>query len=239
MNCLIIDDEPLAVELLEDFVSKVPFLKLVATCSNGIEAISVVKSNNIDLIFTDIEMPDFSGIEFIKALDVKPLFIFTTAYSHYAIEGFNLNAVDYLVKPIPFHRFLTAVNRAQEVFLMKNKEGRVVDPQTTTLIEPSNFIFVKADYENIKLNLDDIKYIEGLKDYIKIYSNSHKPILTLSSFKKIEEKLPVNLFVRVHRSYIVSLKYIHSVQRNRILIDEVRIPIGNNYKDDFIKRIGG
>jgi len=239
MNCLIIDDEPLAVELLEDFVSKVPFLKLVATCSNGIEAISVVKSNNIDLIFTDIEMPDFSGIEFIKALDVKPLFIFTTAYSHYAIEGFNLNAVDYLVKPIPFHRFLTAVNRAQEVFLMKNKEGRVVEPQTTTLIEPSNFIFVKADYENIKLNLDDIKYIEGLKDYIKIYSNSHKPILTLSSFKKIEEKLPVNLFVRVHRSYIVSLKYIHSVQRNRILIDEVRIPIGNNYKDDFIKRIGG
>ena len=239
MNCLIIDDEPLAVELLEDFVSKVPFLKLVATCSNGIEAISVVKSNNIDLIFTDIEMPDFSGIEFIKALDVKPLFIFTTAYSHYAIEGFNLNAVDYLVKPIPFHRFLTAVNRAQEVFLMKNKEGRVVEPQTTTLIEPSNFIFVKADYENIKINLDDIKYIEGLKDYIKIYSNSHKPILTLSSFKKIEEKLPVNLFVRVHRSYIVSLKYIHSVQRNRILIDEVRIPIGNNYKDDFIKRIGG
>ncbi len=239
MNCLIIDDEPLAVELLEDFVSKVPFLKLAATCSNGIEAISIVKGNNIDLIFTDIEMPDFSGIEFIKALDVKPLFIFTTAYSHYAIEGFNLNAVDYLVKPIPFHRFLTAVNRAQEVFLMKGKEERVVVPQTTTLVEPSNFIFVKADYENIKLNLDDIKYIEGLKDYIKIYSNSHKPILTLSSFKKIEEKLPVNLFVRVHRSYIVSLKYIHSVQRNRILIDEVRIPIGNNYKDDFIKRIGG
>ncbi|UMB52629.1 LytTR family DNA-binding domain-containing protein [Lutibacter sp. A64] len=239
MNCLIIDDEPLAVELLEDFVSKVPFLKLAATCSNGIEAISIVKGNNIDLIFTDIEMPDFSGIEFIKALDVKPLFIFTTAYSHYAIEGFNLNAVDYLVKPIPFHRFLTAVNRAQEVFLMKSKEERVVVPQTTTLVEPSNFIFVKADYENIKLNLDDIKYIEGLKDYIKIYSNSHKPILTLSSFKKIEEKLPVNLFVRVHRSYIVSLKYIHSVQRNRILIDEVRIPIGNNYKDDFIKRIGG
>ncbi|UMB62241.1 LytTR family DNA-binding domain-containing protein [Lutibacter sp. A80] len=238
MNCLIIDDEPLAVELLEDFVSKVPFLKLVATCSNGIEAISVVKGNNIDLIFTDIEMPDFSGIEFIKALDVKPLFIFTTAYSHYAIEGFNLNAVDYLVKPIPFHRFLTAVNRAQEIFLMKNKDTvKVVQPAASK--ETLDFIFVKADYENIKLNLDDIKYIEGLKDYIKIFSNSHKPILTLSSFKKIEEKLPVNLFVRVHRSYIVSLKYIHSVQRNRILIDDVRIPIGNNYKDDFIKRIGG
>lgn len=237
MNCLIVDDEPLAVELLEDFVSKVPFLNLINSCSNGIEAISILKNNTIDLIFTDIEMPDFSGIEFIKSLDIKPLFIFTTAYSHYAIEGFNLNAVDYLVKPIPFHRFLTAVNRAQEVYLLKKDEANKTT-LTTAIAEPCNFIFVKADYENIKLNLDDIKYIEGLKDYIKIYSNSHKPILTLSSFKKIEEKLPVNLFVRVHRSYIVSLKYIHSVQRNRILIDTVRIPIGNNYKEDFIKRIG-
>ncbi|WP_111709884.1 LytR/AlgR family response regulator transcription factor [Lutibacter citreus] len=238
MNCLIIDDEPLAVELLEDFVSKVPFLNLAATCSNGIDAISIIKNNPIDLIFTDIEMPDFSGIEFIKSLDDKPLFIFTTAYSHYAIEGFNLNAVDYLIKPIPFHRFLTAVNRAQEVYLLKKEDGNK-EKQPTTLKEDCDFIFVKADYENIKLNLDDIKYIEGLKDYIKIYSNSHKPILTLSSFKKIEEKLPAKLFVRVHRSYIVSLKYIHSVQRNRILIDTIRIPIGNNYKDDFIRKIGG
>ncbi len=239
MNCIIIDDEPLAVELLEDFVSKVPFLNLVKSCSNGIEAISIIKNNTIDLIFTDIEMPDFSGIEFIKSLDVKPLFIFTTAYSHYAIEGFNLNAVDYLVKPIPLHRFLTAVNRAQEVFLMKKEDGNKIPQAATIPAETCNFMFVKADYENIKINFDDIKYIEGLKDYIKIYSNSHKPILTLSSFKKIEEKLPANLFVRVHRSYVVSLKYIHSVQRNRILIDAVRIPIGNNYKDDFIKRIGG
>lgn len=238
MNCLIIDDEPLAVELLEDFVSKVPFLKLVASCSNGIEAIAILKDNEVDLIFTDIEMPDFSGIEFIKSLAVKPMFIFTTAYSHYAIEGFNLNAIDYLVKPIPFHRFLKAVNRAQELFLLKKedlkKTGQLI--QTT---ETSSFIFVKSDYENIKINLDAIKYIEGLKDYIKIVSTSHKPILTLSSFKKIEEKLPTNLFVRVHRSYIVSLKHIHSVQRNRIIIDNVRIPIGNNYKDDFIKIIGG
>ena len=238
MRCLIIDDEPLAIELLEDFVSKVPFLKFVASCSNGIEAISILKSDTIDLIFTDIEMPDFSGIEFIKSLDVKPLFIFTTAYSHYAIEGFNLNAVDYLVKPIPFHRFLTAVNRAQENFALKNTSAKT-PIQSSFQAEPSSFIFVKSDYENIKINIEDIKYIEGLKDYIKIYSTSHKPILTLSSFKKIEEKLPTNIFVRVHRSYIVSLKYIHSVQRNRIIIDQVRIPIGNNYKNDFIKKIGG
>ncbi|WP_408671797.1 LytR/AlgR family response regulator transcription factor [Lutibacter sp.] len=235
MKCLIIDDEPLAVELLEDFVSKVPALKLVASCSNAIEASTILQTNEVDLIFTDIEMPDFSGIEFVKSLDVKPLFIFTTAYSHYAVEGFNLNAVDYLVKPIPFHRFLKAVNRAQELYLLKNEEPKqVVQTQNSP-----NFIFVKSDYENIKLNFEDIKYFEGLKDYIKIFSTSHKPILTLSNFKKIEEKLPSDAFIRVHRSYIVSLKYINSVQRNRILIDNIRIPIGQNYKDEFIRRIGG
>lgn len=235
MKCLIIDDEPLAVELLEDFVSKVPMLKLVDTCSNAIEASAILQTNKIDLIFSDIEMPDFSGIEFIKSLDVKPLFIFTTAYSHYAVEGFNLNAVDYLVKPIPFHRFLKAVNRAQELFLLKNEEPK----QAIQTEDSPNFIFVKSDYENIKLNFDDIKYFEGLKDYIKIFTTSHKPILTLSNFKKIEEKLPDTTFVRVHRSFIVSLKYIHSVQRNRILIDGVRVPIGQNFKENFLKKIGG
>lgn len=235
MKCIIIDDEPLALELLEDFVSKVPNLKLVSSCSNAIEAVSILQENKIDLIFSDIEMPDFSGIEFIKSLETKPLFIFTTAYSHYAIEGFNLNAVDYLVKPIPFHRFLKAVNRAQELYSLKKEDN---SPLIKNLGSP-NFIFVKSDYENIKLNFGDIKYFEGLKDYIKIFSTSHKPILTLSNFKKIEEKLPEDLFIRVHRSYIVSLKHINSVQRNRILIDGVRIPIGQNYKDEFIKRIGG
>ena len=235
MKCIIVDDEPLALELLEDFVSKVPNLELVSACSNAIEATSILQNNKIDLIFLDIEMPEFTGIEFIKSLDVKPLFIFTTAYSHYAIEGFNLNAVDYLVKPIPFHRFLKAVNRAQELYLLKKEENS----HSTKTLSSLNFIFVKSDYENIKLNFADIKYFEGLKDYIKIFSTSHKPILTLSNFKKIEEKLPEELFIRVHRSYIVSLKYINSVQRNRILIDGVRIPIGQNYKDEFLKRISG
>jgi len=170
----------------------------------------------------------------MKSLKITPLIIFTTAYSHYAVEGFNLNALDYLVKPIPFHRFLKAVSRAQEIYLLKNEE-REVD------IEKKNFpsfIFVKSEYENIKLNFEDIKYFEGLKDYIKIFTVSHKPILTLSNFKNIEEKLPKNLFIRVHRSYIVSFKYIKSVQRNRILIDEIRIPIGQNYREEFIRRIG-
>jgi DNA-binding LytR/AlgR family response regulator len=235
MKCLIIDDEPLALELLEDFVSKIPTLKLVGSCSDAVTAISILQNNTIDLIFLDIEMPDFTGIEFIKSLDIKPLFIFTTAYSHYAVEGFNLNAVDYLIKPIPFHRFLKAVNRAEEIYLLKEKNN----PSPIKNTDTPTFIFVKSDYENIKLNFDDIKYFEGLKDYIKIFTTSHKPLLTLSNFKNIEEKLPEDLFIRVHRSYIVSLKYINSVQRNRILIDDVRIPIGQNYKDYFIKKIGG
>jgi DNA-binding LytR/AlgR family response regulator len=231
MRCIIIDDEPLAIELLEDFVSKTPILQLVSSCSNAVEASVILQNNKIDLIFTDIEMPDFSGIEFIKSLDIKPLFIFTTAYSHYAVEGFNLNAIDYLVKPVPFHRFLTAVNRAHKLFNLKYET-----PSNKIPIKASEFIFVKSEYENLKVNLKSIRYIEGLKDYIKIFCDTTKPILTLSSLKVFEEKLPAN-FIRVHRSYIVSLNHINSVQRNRILINNVRIPIGQNYKDEFIKRI--
>ena len=234
MTCLIIDDEPLAIELLEDFVSKIPFLKLEKSCSNAFEAMQEIQTKKIDLIFSDIEMPDFTGIEFIKSLEQKPLIIFTTAYSHYAVEGFNLNAVDYLVKPIPFHRFIKAVNRAQELFNLKTEQENVV-PEVQAQPK-ADFIFVKSEYENVKVNLNSIKYIEGLKDYIKIYSDKPKPILTLNSLKAFEDKLPTN-FVRVHRSFIVSLDYIDSVQRNRIVIEKIRIPIGQNYKDEFIKRI--
>lgn len=234
MHCLIIDDEPLAIELLEDFVSKIPFLKLEKSCSSAFEAMQEIQSKKIDLIFSDIEMPDFTGIEFIKSLEKKPLVIFTTAYSHYAVEGFNLNAVDYLVKPIPFHRFIKAVNRAQELFNLKAEQEPVVADNTKQ--PKADFIFVKSEYENVKVNLNTVKYVEGLKDYIKIYTDKPKPILTLSSLKAFEDKLPSN-FVRVHRSFIVSLDYINSVQRNRIVIEKVRIPIGQNYKDEFIKRI--
>jgi DNA-binding LytR/AlgR family response regulator len=233
MKCIIIDDEPLAIELLEDFISKIPFLELVASCSNGFEATSILQEQKIDLIFTDIEMPDFSGIDFIKSLEVKPLFIFTTAYSHYAVEGFNLNAIDYLVKPIPFHRFLKAATRAQNLLSLKIEEEKpTLDKENI-----QEFIFVKSEYENLKINLSDIKYIESLKDYIKIHTHKEKPILTLSSLKSFEEKLGKLNFIRVHKSYIVSLKHIYSVQRNRIIIDDNWIPIGLNYRDDFIKKI--
>ncbi|MGJ8745185.1 LytR/AlgR family response regulator transcription factor [Polaribacter sp.] len=233
MKCIIIDDEPLALELLEDFISKVPFLELVSSCSNSFEASTILQEHQIDLIFTDIEMPDISGIDFIKSLDTKPMFIFTTAYSHYAVEGFNLNAIDYLVKPIPFHRFLKAATRAQNLLKSKKEEETTVVTQEVC----PEFIFVKSEYENLKINLADIKYIESLKDYIKIHTNREKPILTLSSLKNFEEKLGKTNFIRVHKSFIVSLKHIYSVQRNRIIIDDNWIPIGLNYRDEFIKKI--
>ncbi|KAA5823814.1 response regulator transcription factor [Algibacter amylolyticus] len=234
MSCIIIDDEPLALELLEDFISKISFLNLVATCSNGFEATNILHTQKIDLIFTDIEMPNFSGIDIIKSLEYKPHFIFTTAYSHYAVEGFNLNAIDYLVKPIPFHRFLKAATRALNIITEK------VEPTPTIIEKPSNepeYIFVKSEYENLKINVNEIKYVEGLKDYIKIHTANKKPILTLNSLKNFEEKLGLSNFIRVHKSYIVSISHIHSVQRNRIIIDEKWIPIGFSYKNDFIKKI--
>ncbi len=233
MKCIIIDDEPLALELLEDFISKISFLELVASCSNGFEATTILQEHKVDLIFTDIEMPDFSGIDVIKSLDHKPMFVFTTAYSHYAVEGFNLNAIDYLVKPIPFHRFLKAATRAQNSLNLKQEELPVIINEGSI----PQFIFVKSEYENLKINLSDIKYVEGLKDYIKIYTDKDKPILTLSSLKSFEQKLGKTNFIRVHKSFIVSMKHIHSVQRNRIIIDDKWIPIGLNYKDEFIKKI--
>lgn len=233
ITCIIIDDEPLALELLEDFISKISFLELVAKCSNGFEATNILHKQKIDLIFTDIEMPNFSGIDIIKSLEYAPHFIFTTAYSHYAVEGFNLNAIDYLVKPIPFHRFLKAATRALNIINEKVETNSIAEKQNT---EPQ-YIFVKSEYENIKINIKDIKYVEGLKDYIKIYTKNKKPILTLNSLKNFEEKLGLSNFIRVHKSFIVSINHIHSVQRNRIIIDEKWIPVGLSYKNDFIKKI--
>lgn len=234
VRCIIIDDEPLALELLEGFISKISFLELVASCSDGIEAVNVLNDNKIDLIFTDIEMPNFSGIDVIKSLEHKPLFIFTTAYSHYAVESFSLNAIDYLVKPIPFHRFLMAAKRVQNLLNLQ-AEPRLSNDRLS--FSETEYIFVKSEYENVKIDLKDIKYIEGLKDYIKIYTNLERPILTLSSLKKFEEKLGKVNFVRVHKSFIVSIKHITSVQRNRIVIEGKRIPIGLSYKDAFINII--
>lgn len=236
MKCVIIDDEPLAVDLIKEFVSKVETLELVNTFNNAIDAISMINQSNIDLVFLDIEMPHFTGIDFINAIDKKPLIIFTTAYSEYAVEGFNLGAVDYLVKPIPFHRFLKSVMRAQQIF----------NPQTSltpTAIEASptevdqDFMFVRAEYENVKLNFDDILYIEGLKDYVKIYTTDNKYTLTLISLIKLENLLSSKGFARIHRSYIINIKHVKSIQKNKVVINEKRIPISESYKNSFFERI--
>lgn len=235
MKCVIIDDEPLAVELLVEFVGRIDSLELVTTFTNAIDAISIINQSQIDLIFLDIEMPHFSGIDFINAIENKPLIIFTTAYSNYAVEGFNLGAVDYLVKPIPFNRFLKSVLRAQQINTPKSisATNQNVNPPE---IE-QDFIFVRAEYENVKINFKDILFIEGLKDYVKIYTTDNKYILTLISLIKLENLLSSKGFSRIHRSYIINIKHIKSIQKNKVLIADKRIPISESYKNAFFEKI--
>lgn len=237
MKCVIIDDEPLAVELIKEFVSKVESLELIRTFNNAIDAITVINNSNIDLIFLDIEMPHFSGIDFLNAIDKKPIVIFTTAYSNYAVEGFDLGAVDYLVKPIPFHRFLKSVMRAQQLFNSQNLTSTVLTPKVAVPeIEP-DFMFVRSEYENVKINFSDILFIEGLKDYVKIYTTDNKFTLTLISLIKLENLLSTKGFARIHRSYIINIKYVKSIQKNKVLLADKRIPISESYKNSFFERI--
>lgn len=236
MKCVIIDDEPLAVELLEDFVGKVDSLELVHTFNNAIDAVSYINQNNVDLIFLDIQMPHFSGIDFLNTIEKKPLVIFTTAYSDYAVEGFNLGAVDYLVKPIPFHRFLKSVVRAQQV-LNPTTAVQAISENTTAPELEQDFMFVRAEYENVKMNFSDILFIEGLKDYVKIYTTDNKFTLTLISLIKLENLLSSKGFSRIHRSYIINIKHVKSIQKNKVLISDKRIPISESYKNAFFERI--
>jgi len=236
MKCVIIDDEPLAVELLEDFVNKIDTLELLRTFNNAIDAVSFINQNNVDLIFLDIQMPHFSGIEFLNTIEKKPLIIFTTAYSDYAVEGFNLGAVDYLVKPIPFHRFLKSVVRAQQI----SNPAAVIQPVTESTSTPESeqdFMFVRAEYENVKMNFSDILFIEGLKDYVKIYTTDNKFTLTLISLIKLENLLSNKGFSRIHRSYIINIKHVKSIQKNKVLISDKRIPISESYKSAFFEKI--
>jgi DNA-binding LytR/AlgR family response regulator len=235
MKCVIIDDEPLAVDLLKDFVSKVDSLELVSTFNNAIDAVSFINQTNIDLIFLDIEMPHFSGIEFLNTIEKKPLIIFTTAYSDYAVEGFNLGAVDYLVKPIPFHRFLKSVVRAQQIFNPATAVQSIsenISPESE-----QDFMFVRAEYENVKMNFSDILFIEGLKDYVKIHTTDNKFTLTLISLIKLENLLSSKGFSRIHRSYIINIKHVKSIQKNKVLISDKRIPISESYKNAFFEKI--
>ncbi len=239
MKCVIIDDEPLAIDVIESYLQQIDDLEIVAKCSNPLEAITILNKYQVDLVFLDIEMPNITGIDLVGIVEKIPQFIFTTAYPQYALEGFNLNATDYLVKPIPFQRFLKAISRAKEKYeFNKDIFVNVSSAGPTKTIYSNDFIFVKSEYENIKISTNDIKYIQGLKDYIKIYTkDNHKAILTLSNFKFILDKLP-NQFLRVHRSYIVNINYIKALQKTKLIIDDIRIPIGETYKNEVSYRLG-
>lgn len=233
LRCIAIDDEELALELLEDNIKKVPHLQLVATCENAIEAINIIQHEQIDLVFLDIQMPGLTGLQLIQSLAIKPMFILVTAYEKYALESYNLNVVDYLVKPVAFDRFLKACNKAWELFKLKNTAA-------TTLKEvESPYFFLNVDYSHIKVVFADIIWVEGLKDYIKIHLKSTtKPVVARISMKSIEEQLPASIFIRIQKSYIVSKDYITAVRKNSVFIGTAELPVGENYKEAVMALLG-
>ena len=228
MRCLAVDDEPFALRLIADDIQKVPFLELVKSCTAPLEALDYLQKNNVDLLFLDIQMPVLKGTEFLRTLKDPPLVILTTAFEQYALEGFELNVVDYLVKPVPFERFLKAVNRAQEQYVLRNKPPEKKE---------SSFLFVHSEYKELKIFYHNILYVEGLKDYVKIFLNTQaRPIMTRLNLKAIESKLPEDQFCRVHNSYIVQLSKITSTQKSQLFIKDIAIPIGDKFAGDFIKK---
>ncbi len=231
MKCIIVDDEPLAREVLEAFAAKVPFLEVMASCKNAYEALDAMQKETIDLIFLDIQMPDLSGIQLYESLPYKPLLVFTTAYSNYAVEGFDMDAVDYLVKPFSFERFLKAANKAFSVS-NQNKDSHKKEDESLR-----DFMFVKDGTKIVKVAYDDILYLEGMKDYVKIVMKD-KFVLTLISMQKMAEKLPHDLFVRIHRSFIVSVPKIDSIEKNRVVIAGNWLAVGSSYKEQLYRALG-
>jgi len=221
INCIAIDDEPLALHLIKEYASKINFLNLQQTFTDTDEAKAWLQENEVDLLFLDIQMPDINGIQFYRSLAKKPQVIFTTAYSEYAVEGFNVDAIDYLLKPFEYDRFLKSVYKAKEYLeFLSNQELQMAS------------IFIKVDYQLMKINLKEIELIEGLDDYIRIYVKP-KPVLALMTLKSIQEKLPSQEFVRVHRSYIVPVSKIESFGRNKVKINGREIPVGSSYGDVY------
>ena len=232
-----IDDEPLALRQIVTYIGKVPFLELSAQCQSALEARSFLEHDSVDAIFCDINMPDLNGMDFVKSLAAPPLIVFTTAYSEYAIEGFKVNAVDYLLKPFGLQDFQRAANRLKE-----RLDASPIEPTTSTAFGKEgleDILFLKSDRRIIKVNTSDIRYIESMSEYIKVWGDNHpKPIITLLSMAKMEEKLPKN-FVRIHRSYIINLNKIQEVNKNSVILDaKTHLPIGDMYRESFQKRLG-
>ncbi|MDB4924812.1 LytTR family DNA-binding domain-containing protein [Mucilaginibacter sp.] len=223
MNCLIVDDEPLALDLMEDNIKQIPFLKLVGACRNAFEAMNVLNEQSVDLIFLDIQMPGISGLDFLRSLKNQPLAILVTAYEEHAVDSFDLDVVDYLLKPVSFPRFLKAVQRAHNMFKMMEQVNKAS-------LKTDDHVFVNANYSLVKVMLDEVAFIEGLKDYVRINMISGKIIITRMGLKNIEEKLNPIKFMRIHKSYIIALDKIDSIQKAQLIIKDREIPIGDGYR---------
>lgn len=233
IRCIAVDDEPLALELLEDNISKVPYLELVASCSNVMEAMAVLEKNSVDLIFLDIQMPGITGLQWISSMREKPMIIMITAYEKFALEGFNQDVVDYLVKPVPLERFIKACQKAKELHALKTAAAGKSS-------QSFDFIFVPSDYSMLKVVISDIRWIEGLKDYIRInLFSSSKPIITRFTMKNIEELLPARDFLRIHKSYIVAVSAITAVRKSSVFLNDLELPVSDNYRDDLQALLGG
>jgi two-component system, LytTR family, response regulator len=230
INCVAIDDEPLALDIIKDYAKRIPFLNLIATFDNAMDCLSYLKDNKVDLMFLDIQMEELTGIQLLSVLKEKPQVIFTTAYDQFALKGYELDVLDYLLKPISFERFLKAADKAYDKIVSKPEAKSVVTeiiPQKTV-----DYCFVKSEFHLEKINFAEVLYIEGMGDYLMIHTASKK-IMTLQSFKKAEETFPAGNFCRVHKSYIVAIDKIESIERNRIKIGSMLIPVSDSYKKEF------
>lgn len=233
LRCIAIDDEYLNLELLEDYISKVPYLQLINKFDDPLEALTEIQEQQVDLIFLDIQMPGINGLQLIESLSNNPMCILVTAYSQYALDGYNLNVIDYLVKPVPFDRFLKACNKARELYQLKNRVAE------TTKEAEADYFFINADYSHIKVTYSDIICVEGLKDYVKIrLESSNKPIVARLSMKHMEELLPSSKFLRIQRSYIVSKAHITAVKKGSVFVGSEELTIGDNYKESVMAFLG-
>lgn len=230
INCIAIDDEPLALKLLQDNISKVPFLKLMAACNDAFEALKALQKNKIDLVFIDIQMPGLTGLQFIGSLENKPLVIFITAYKQYALESYDLSVVDYLVKPVAIDRFIKACNRAKELHELKEVK------QQSIVTVTKEYFFLNVDYSQVKIMFDDIIWIEGLRDYIKVnLKSTKKPLIIRTSLKAIELELPSNKLIRIHKSYLVAIAEITAIRKNSVFIKEMEFPVGETFREAIDK----
>jgi DNA-binding LytR/AlgR family response regulator len=234
ISCLIVEDEPLARNLIAEYVSKVPFLHLVKACSSPIEAMNLLRQNQIDLLFLDVQMPEITGISFLKSLQKKPHVVLTTAYSEYALEGYELDVIDYLLKPITFDRFLKAVDKVSQ----RMATGTPATPSDKIAEQASDYIFVKDGTKLVKIRWADILFVEGLKDYVTIHTRQQK-VVSLQRLKVMEEQLPKDKFLRIHNSFIVAIDAIEVIHKDKVQIGEHQIPIGETYKKSFREFVEG